>query len=272
MAARGVAQVRFGSTPCDSPLEALQLVPTLKPRPSPGEILVRITARPINPSDLNTIRNSRFSRLASDGRNIIIGEEGCGIVDEIGEGVTRFEKGQRVILLAMMSYAKDGQGTWQNYLVVNEANAFPVPPGVSDEVAAQFIVNPWTAMGLLDRLEIPKGEYLLQTAAASSLGRLIIQLAKHFGIKTINVVRREEWRKELQALGADEVINSKTEDMRTRVKEITGRKMAYAALDAVAGTSTKVLFYFLGGFARLIYAMFFKLFLSTIFKYVATMH
>ncbi|KAH7425472.1 hypothetical protein KP509_11G056100 [Ceratopteris richardii] len=240
MSARGVAQVRFGSSSTHSILDSLQLVTAEKPHASNGQIVVRMTVRPINPSDLNTIRNSRFSRLAAQGRRIIIGDEGCGVVEEVGEGVTKFVKGQRVVPLGMLTYFKDGQGTWQDYIVVDEVNAFPVPPSVSDEVAAQFIVNPWAALGLLERLDVPKGEYLLQTAAGSSMGRLIIQLAKHFGIKTINIVRRDEWRKELKSLGADEVINCKTEDVRSRVKEITAQKMAYAAVDAVAGMSTKV--------------------------------
>lgn len=170
---------------------------------------------------------------------MIIGDEGCGVVEEMGEEVTKFSIGQRVIPLGMLTYFKTAQGTWQDYIVVEEANAFPVPPSVSDEAAAQFIVNPWTAMGLLERLEVPEGEYLLQTAAASSVGRLLIQLARYSGIKTINVVRREEWRNELKALGANEVINSQTEDVRSRVKEITKNKMAYAAVDAIAGVSTK---------------------------------
>ena len=90
---------------------------------------------------------------------------------QVGEGVTKFVKGQRVVPLVMLSYFKNGQGTWQDYILVDEANAFPVPPSVSDEVAAQFIVNPWTAMGLMEKLAVPKGEYILQTAAASSMGR-----------------------------------------------------------------------------------------------------
>jgi NADPH:quinone reductase-like Zn-dependent oxidoreductase len=67
----------------------------------------------------------------------------------------------------------------------------------------------------------------------------VIQLAKHWGIKTINVVRRAEQKEELKALGADEVISTDNEDVATRVKEITGGKLAYAVIDAVAGTLTK---------------------------------
>jgi NADPH:quinone reductase-like Zn-dependent oxidoreductase len=69
----------------------------------------------------------------------------------------------------------------------------------------------------------------------------VISLAKHWGIKTINVVRRQEAKAELLALGADEVIVSSSEDVVARVKEITGGKLAYGALDAVGGTTTGTL-------------------------------
>jgi NADPH:quinone reductase-like Zn-dependent oxidoreductase len=115
-----------------------------------------------------------------------------------------------------------------------------VPDSISDEVAAQFVINPWTLYGMLTDLKVPKGEYLLQTAAGSVLGRQVIQLAKHWGIKTINVVRRVEQKEELKALGADEVIcTNEEEDVATRVKEITRGKLAYGAIDPVAGTLTK---------------------------------
>lgn len=65
----------------------------------------------------------------------------------------------------------------------------------------QFLVNPVTVVGMLEELAVPAGEYLLQTAAGSVLGRQMIQVAKHRGIKTINVVRRQELVAELKALG-----------------------------------------------------------------------
>lgn len=122
---------------------------------------------------------------------------------------------------------------------MSEHDVIAAPDCISDEAAAQFVVNPWTVCALLDDLAIPKGEYLLQTAAASVLGRQMIQLAKHYGIKTINVVRRDKWEGELKSLGANEVINSETEDIVQRVKEITGGKLAYAAIDAVGGSLMK---------------------------------
>jgi hypothetical protein len=71
----------------------------------------------------------------------------------------------------------------QEYVAVNQENILPMPDTISDEHAAQFIVNPWTAVGLLKFLNVPRGEWLIQTRASSVLGRQIISLAKHYGIK-----------------------------------------------------------------------------------------
>lgn len=88
---------------------------------------------------------------------------------------------------------------------------------------------------MLDVLAVPAGEYLLQSAAGSVLGRQMIQLCLHRGIKTINLVRRAEQAEELKALGADEVIVTSEEDIGERVKEITGGKGAYAGVECVGG-------------------------------------
>ncbi len=157
---------------------------------------------------------------------------------QVGEGVTRVAKGQRVVPFVHLDRQK-GEGSWQQYVSLKQELVWPVPDSISDQAAAQFLINPWTVYGILTDLKVPKGEYVLQTAAGSVFGRQVIQLAKHWGIKTINVVRRAEQKEELKALGADEVISTDNEDVAARVKEITGGKLAYAALDAVAGTLTK---------------------------------
>lgn len=230
--ARSIAQLKHGE-----PHEALELLQQpIKPTASPGCVVVRITVRPINPIDLLAIRNDMLLKLP---HRSVIGSEGFGIVEEVGEGVSQFCPGQRVVPMVWLEHHRHGQGSWQDYVELKEENVVAVPSSVSDEAAAQFLVNPWTVYGMLDDLAVPKGEYLLQTAAASVLGRELIQLARHWGIKTINVVRRDAWKSELKALGADEVINSETEDIVERVKEITGGKLAYAAVDAVGGVLTK---------------------------------
>ena len=158
---------------------------------------------------------------------------------QIGEGVTKLKLGQRVTPFFHHG-AKHGEGSWQDYVEVPEDAVWPVPDSVTDEAASQFVINPWTAYGLIEDLQVPKGEYLLQTAAGSVLGRHVIQMAKHYwGIKTINVVRRAEQKAELEALGADEVISSSDEDVVSRVKEITHGKLAYGAIDSIGGEFTK---------------------------------
>jgi NADPH:quinone reductase-like Zn-dependent oxidoreductase len=157
---------------------------------------------------------------------------------QVGEDVTTVAKGQRVVPFVFRERQK-GEGSWQQYVSLKQEFVWPVPDSISDEAAAQFFITPWTVYGILTDLKVPKGEYVLQTAAGSVLGRQVIQLAKHWGIKTINVVRRAEQKEELKALGADEVISTDNEDVATRLKEITGGKLAYGALDAVAGTLTK---------------------------------
>ena len=160
---------------------------------------------------------------------------------QVGEGVTRLHKGQRVlphIAVAMLT----GNGSWQEYILLDEEWVWPLPHYITDEQAAQLVINPMTAYAMMREFgEVPKGEYLVQSAAGSTLGRQVIALAKHWGIKLINVVRRAEQKEELKALGADEVINSTDEDVVARVKEITAGKGAWGGLDAVAGTTTQTL-------------------------------
>ncbi|CAK9882961.1 unnamed protein product [Sphagnum jensenii] len=226
MSNRAVEQQNFDAK---DPFAGLALVTKPVPKAEPGHVVVRITLRPVNPADLFYISSNTLR---------IPGSEGFGIVHEVGEGVTTVAKGQRVVPFVGLDRQK-GEGSWQQYVSLKQELVWPVPDSISDEAAAQFVINPWTLYGILTDLKVPKGEYVLQTAAGSVLGRQVIQLAKHWGIKTINVVRRAEQKEELKALGADEVISTDNDDIATRVKEITGGKLAYAAIDAVAGTLTK---------------------------------
>jgi trans-2-enoyl-CoA reductase len=154
--------------------------------------------------------------------------------------VNNLHNGQRVIPFTSKG-RQSGNGSFQKFVCIDADFVWPVPDYLSDEVAAQFVINPWTSYSLLKDLQVPKGEYVVQSAAGSTLGKQVILLAKHYGIKTINVVRRAEQRAELKALGADEVICSSDEDVMARVKAITGGKGAWGALDAVCGASTGTL-------------------------------
>lgn len=218
---RSVRFDRFGE-----PEEVLRLEDLPTPSPGAGEVLVRMRARPINPADLLTVRGlyGALPRLPATP-----GFEGAGVIDQVGPDVRGVQAGLRVIPTA-------APGTWQEYVVVKPVRLIPIPDGVSDAVAAQFVVNPLTAWVMTTReLALQPGQWLLQTAAGSTLGRIVLQIARLRGFKTINVVRRCEQVDELKALGADEVICTADEDLVSRVMAITGQAGLPAAIDAVGG-------------------------------------
>lgn len=135
-----------------------------------------------------------------------------------------------------------GRGSWQQYVMVAEEDAWPVPAEVTDEAAAQFVVNGWASYGLVEDLKIPRGEFLLQTAAGSALARNIINMAKQYWhIKTINIVRHRHDADSLRLnLHADHVIVlDETPDIAHEVCNITNGKMAYGAIDTVGGDVTQ---------------------------------
>lgn len=216
--------VRFGQFGEPADVLGIQEVPA--PSPGPGHVLVRMRARPINPSDLLTVRG--FYGVLPE-LPATPGLEGMGTVENFGPEVRSVKVGQRVI-------PSRTPGTWQELLVVNAMNLIPVPDSLPDESAAQFLVNPLSAWVMMtEELALAPGQWLLQTAAGSTLGRLVLQIAKLRQLKTINVVRRREQAEELKALGADEVICTEHEDLAQRVLAITNGVGVPGAIDAVGG-------------------------------------
>jgi NADPH:quinone reductase-like Zn-dependent oxidoreductase len=112
----------------------------------------------------------------------------------------------------------------------------PIPADLPDEQAASFFVNPATVLVMIRHvLGVRGGEWLLQTAAASALGKMVIRLGKYQGFRTINVVRRQDQVAELSQLGADAVIATDHERVEDRVQALTGGRGVPYALDAVGG-------------------------------------
>lgn len=209
------------------PLEVLGLEEVGTPEPGPGQVRLRMTHRPINPSDLYCVQGIYPIIPELPGSP---GFEGVGSIDSLGEGVTQFSRGQRAIPATGMP------GTWAEYLIVPAEGIVPIPDAISDPVAAQALANPVTAWALLsDELQLAQGDWVLQTAASSTLGRLVIQLAKHRGLRTVNLVRRRAHVEELRALGADVVICTEDEPILQRVREVTGGSGVRAVIDAVGG-------------------------------------
>lgn len=158
-------------------------------------------------------------------------------IEALGPDTEGLKIGERVVVAAVPAVpGPAAAGTWQEYLVANTQRLLPVPGHLSDSSACQLAVNPLTALLLVTReLDARPGQWLLQTAAGSTVGRLVVQLCRHLGIRTINVVRRRDAVEEIQTLGGDEVICTEDEDLVQRVAEIAGPDGVRKAIDCVAG-------------------------------------
>ena len=208
------------------PSDVLQLQTRPIPKPGPGQVRIRVTAVPVEASDLHTIRG-RYGFIPEFPTTP--GIESVGVIDELGSGTEGFTVGQRVVTIGVT-------GTWQEYVVVDSARVLPVPAAMSDSTAAQLLSNPLTAVILTgEELDVRPGEWLLQTAAGSTVGQLVIQLGAHVGFKTLNVVRRRSAVGDILALGGTEVICTEDEDLRERVAEIAGHDGVSKAIDCVSG-------------------------------------
>jgi len=219
---------RFGD-----PGEVLQVRDLPLPEPGPGQVRVRMLASPVNPSDLLVVRGE-YGRLPA--LPATPGFEGTGVIDAAGPGLLRHLRrlvpGRRVAVLNAAG------GNWQDYVVLSARQAVPVPPDLPDDQAATFFVNPASALVMTRYLlRVPRGAWLLQTAAGSALGRMVIRLGRHDGFRTVNVVRRREQADELLRAGGDAVICTADESIEERVHALTGGAGVPFALDAVGGAT-----------------------------------
>lgn len=220
---RAIVFDRFGA-----PAEVLQLRDTPPPQPGPGQVLVRMLASPINPSDLMMIRGV-YGMLPT--LPATPGFEGVGRVEAAGSGLLgKFLVGKRVSVLNSVT------GSWRDQTIVSARQAIPLSNGIPTDQAAMFFVNPATAYIMTRQaLNVPRGEWLLQTAAGSALGRMVIRLGRLYGFKTLNVVRRPEQAQELLRLGGDAAIAVAPEQLPEEVRKITGGDGVRYAIDPVGG-------------------------------------
>ncbi len=214
------------------------------PEPGANEVRVKVIASPINPSDIMFVQNLYGIRpqLPSGA-----GFEGVGVIDAVGEGV-QLKTGTRVSFTSV--------GTWSEYAIAHQRSLIPVPKEVSDDVAAQLFVNPFTAHALVEESGVGEGGWLMITAAGSAFGKLVIQLCKTRGIRTIGTVRHDEHREELKSLGLTEVVNTETESLSAQVKQITDGNGVACVLDAVGGhTATEAMKCLAKGGTMIIYGL-----------------
>ncbi len=226
------------------PAEILKVVDVALPEPGPNEVRINVIASPINPSDIMFVQNLYGIRpqLPSGA-----GFEGVGVVDALGEGV-QMQAGTRVSFT--------GVGTWAEYAIAHQRALIPVPDAIPDDMAAQLFVNPFTAYAMVQDSGVPEGGWLMITAAGSAFGKLVIQLCRMRGINTIGTVRRDDLNDELKNLGLNEVINTETDNVTARVKQITDGTGVACVLDAVGGhTATEALKCLAKGGTMIIYGL-----------------
>ncbi|HEY4387367.1 MAG TPA: zinc-dependent alcohol dehydrogenase family protein [Ktedonobacteraceae bacterium] len=216
------------------PTKVLEVVERPLPEPGKGEARVRILASPVNPSDLLFVRG-HYAGVQPHFPSSV-GFEGVGIVDTLGPQVHGLVPGQRVAVI------NEQGGNWAEYAVVPASYLLPVPDDIPDEQVAAFFINPASAILMLRKvLAVPPGEWLLQSAAGSELGCMVIRLARRDGIRTLNVVRRREAVAELEQLGADAVIVSTEGPIDEQVRRIVGPQGVKYAIDPVVGeTGTQI--------------------------------
>src|SRR3984893_6565256 len=208
------------------PKSVLKLAGIPAPPLAPGEALVRVLLSPINPSDLHMVRG-RYGYQPELPASP--GAEGVGIVEAVGPGVQGPTVGTRVVFVHTWN-------TWREQIVCPVDRLVPIPDGLDDPAAATSYTNPLTAWALTrSSHNLKEGDWLLQTAAASSVGKLVLQLAQQYRFKTINVIRRREQETIIRNLGGNEVICTADEDLRARLQELTAGKGVERAIDCVAG-------------------------------------
>lgn len=196
--------------------------------PRKNEILVRMLARPINPSDLIPINGAYAHRIPLPN---IPGYEGVGIVEEVGSRVPQTLVGKRVLPLR-------GEGTWQELAKTSVEMAIAIPDSIDNFTAAQMYINPITAWVICtEELQLGPGDILLVNACGSAIGQIFAQLSKILGFQLIAITRNDKYSMELLRLGASSVINTSKALLRETVMELTTGSGADAAIDSIGGSS-----------------------------------
>lgn len=215
-----------------TPSEVIDLLEEPDPLPGPKQVRVRNKVMTINPADLLSIEGRYGAEPLALPATPGVGA--WGVVDAVGEGVTRLAIGDAVLPV--------GGELWADTVIVHERMAPKAPQGADPEQAALMRANPGTAyLMLTDIIDLTPGDWVVQNAANSNVGRMVIRFAREMGLHTVNVVRRNDVVPALTAEGADVVIvDDGNIDLPAAIAEAanTAPKLA---LDAIGGAATGAL-------------------------------
>lgn len=218
---RAIHCLRYGGP------ETLTLTEIPTPSPGKGEVLVRIRAAGVNFPDLLVLKGEHYMRPAPP---FVPGLEMAGEVATLGEGVAKLREGDRVMA------APPAPGCFAEYIVLPEERVFPAPPGLSFAEAASFIIVFGTAYAALKvQGKARPGETVLISAAAGGVGLAAIDIAKRMKLKAIAAAGSADKLSLALARGAAAGIDYRKEDLRQRVKDLTGGKGYDLFVDMVGG-------------------------------------
>jgi NADPH:quinone reductase len=210
------------------PLTALQLDEVEIPEPGPGEMRIRVQAIPFNLNDLERVTGGNMAVRVD--LPYSPGMETMGIVDACGPG-TEDMLGKRVAATTRLAY-----GGFAEYVICPKAAAFEMPDSIAlPDAAAIYFPFHLAWLGLFDRGGLQAGETVLIHAAAGGSGSAAIQLAKHAGARVIATVGSDAKRQLCSDLGADLVINYRTEDFSSIVMADTAQRGVEMVFDNVGG-------------------------------------
>ena len=198
-------------------------------KPGKGQVLIKLRMASVNPSDLHFIKGE-YGQPREEGK--AAGFEGCGDVIAAGKGAEALI-GKRVAFVTT--------GAWSEYCLTTAMMCIPLHPSVKDEDGAAQIVNPLTAVGMVDLAE-KNGDCFVISAAASQLGKLMLGLAKDKGLKTICLVRRMGALGALKALGATVVLDVSDGEFASQFSAVSREHKPRVFLDAVTDAISEQVF------------------------------
>jgi NADPH:quinone reductase len=199
------------------PPSVLQIGDLPMPEPKPGQLRVRVVAASVNPIDLYL----RSGAVPLSGPTpFITGRDFAGVVDAVGPNVSRFQVGDRV--WGANQGTPDRPGSFAEFCLCDEAYAYPIPEGVSDQdTVAAALVGITAHLGLFHRSNLKAGETVFVNGGTGGVGSMVVQMAKATGAKVITTVGSDEKARLASSLGADVVINYKNDDVDAAVKNAT---------------------------------------------------
>ncbi|MEW4570859.1 NADPH:quinone reductase [Tautonia sp. JC769] len=188
-------------------------VPT--PTPGPGEVLVKVGAASINPIDLY-LRSGRVKMPMSF--PYVVGTDVAGTVEAVGRGATRYRPGDRV--WGSNQGILGRQGSVADYVCTDERWLYATPPRLSDaEAASMALVGITAHLGLFERAHLKPHETVYVAGGGGGVGSMVIQMAKATGARVATTAGHERSLELCRSLGADLVLNYKTDDVPARLRE-----------------------------------------------------